>query len=287
MGLTFSNYVLQPFFNDCAVPVEATQLLAAATICKCRSVRRPFIKSEKFYSFFVFAGFLTFINCYDVKFTTKLQNLFMFTKIAALVLVIIVGVYHMSMGKCQMKTRWSTRNFQFRLFACNNRLGNVENFDKPFENTETHLGKLSVAFYSGIFSYAGWYVCALTHAKSNEFFIKKKIEMKNFVILFAGIIWILWQRNCVSHTKIYRVPFIYRCHWWRQSMFWQIWHTWQCYQSPKCLHRMQLQWYASNQWWIDHSVMDALNHFWIIFILYLLRHLGTKCYQILGLGLFH
>lgn len=34
MGLTFANYVLQPFFNDCAVPVEATQLLAAATICE-------------------------------------------------------------------------------------------------------------------------------------------------------------------------------------------------------------------------------------------------------------
>lgn len=34
MGLTFSNYVLQPFFNDCAVPTEATQLLAAATICR-------------------------------------------------------------------------------------------------------------------------------------------------------------------------------------------------------------------------------------------------------------
>lgn len=34
MGLTFANYVLQPFFNDCIVPVEAAQLLAAATICK-------------------------------------------------------------------------------------------------------------------------------------------------------------------------------------------------------------------------------------------------------------
>ncbi|XP_031633074.1 Y+L amino acid transporter 2 [Contarinia nasturtii] len=108
MGLTFSNYVLQPFFNDCVVPVQAAQLLAAVTIC-----------------------FLTFINCYDVKFTTKLQNLFMFTKIAALVIVIIVGVVYMSSG-------------------------HMENFDKPFENTETDPGKLSIAFYSGIFSYAGW-----------------------------------------------------------------------------------------------------------------------------------
>lgn len=35
MGLTFANYVLQPFFDgDCMVPVEAAQLLAGATICK-------------------------------------------------------------------------------------------------------------------------------------------------------------------------------------------------------------------------------------------------------------
>lgn len=109
MGLTFANYVLQPFFPaDCAVPTEAAQLLAGATIC-----------------------FLTFINCYNVKFTTKLQNVFMFAKIAALVIVIIIGVVHMSYG-------------------------HLENFEKPFENTETDVGKLSVAFYSGIFSYAGW-----------------------------------------------------------------------------------------------------------------------------------
>lgn len=32
----------------------------------------------------------------------------------------------------------------------------MENFEKPFENTETDPGRLSIAFYSGIFSYAGW-----------------------------------------------------------------------------------------------------------------------------------
>lgn len=76
-------------------------------------------------------GFLTFINCYDVKSTTKMQNLFMFTKIAALVIVIIIGVTWMGMG-------------------------HTENFENAFANTETDPGKLSIAFYSGIFSYAGW-----------------------------------------------------------------------------------------------------------------------------------
>lgn len=71
------------------------------------------------------------MNCYDVKSTTKMQNVFMFTKIAALVFVIIIGIVWMS-------------------------LGHVENFENAFENTETDPGKLSIAFYSGIFSYAGW-----------------------------------------------------------------------------------------------------------------------------------
>lgn len=109
MGMTFASYVLQPFFpGDCGVPEGGIQLLAAATIC-----------------------FLTWLNCYDVKSTTKMQNVFMFTKIAALVLIIIIGVFYMGMG-------------------------HVENFENAFENTETDPGKLSIAFYSGIFSYAGW-----------------------------------------------------------------------------------------------------------------------------------
>lgn len=109
MGLTFASYVLQPFFtDDCKIPQIALQLLAAAAIC-----------------------FLTVLNCYDVKSTTKMQNLKMFTKIGALVIIILAGVVWMCMG-------------------------HAENFARPFEDTQTDPGKLSVAFYSGIFSYAGW-----------------------------------------------------------------------------------------------------------------------------------
>lgn len=60
-----------------------------------------------------------------------MQNVFMFTKIGALILVILLGVYWMA-------------------------IGNTENFNEPFANTETDPGKISIAFYSGIFSYAGW-----------------------------------------------------------------------------------------------------------------------------------
>lgn len=109
MGLTFASYVLQPFFpGECKIPEAALQLIAALSIC-----------------------FLTYINCNNVKATTKMQNVIMFTKVGALVLIIVIGIFWMAMG-------------------------NVDNFAQPFDNTETDPGKLSLAFYSGIFSYAGW-----------------------------------------------------------------------------------------------------------------------------------
>lgn len=109
MSLTFANYVLQPFFaTECAVPKISAQLLAAATICG-----------------------LTYLNSVNVRATTKMQNVIMFTKIGALVIIILVGL------------GWILS-------------GHLENFEAPFENTETDPGKLAVAFYSGIFSYAGW-----------------------------------------------------------------------------------------------------------------------------------
>lgn len=109
MGMTFASYVLQPFFPDgCPIPQLSIQLVAGITIC-----------------------LLTFINCYDVKSTTKLQNIIMFAKVGALIIIVLVGVVWMCMG-------------------------NTGNFSQPFKNTETDPGKLAVAFYSGIFSYAGW-----------------------------------------------------------------------------------------------------------------------------------
>uniref|UniRef100_T1E7M1 Putative amino acids transporter amino acids transporter n=1 Tax=Anopheles aquasalis TaxID=42839 RepID=T1E7M1_ANOAQ len=111
MGLTFASYVFQPLFAaGCSVPTIGLQLFAAVTICA-----------------------LTYINAYDVRVTTKMQNVFMFTKIGALVLVILVGIGWMALAE-----------------------GGMDNFENAFEGTETDPGKLSVAFYSGIFSYAGW-----------------------------------------------------------------------------------------------------------------------------------
>ena len=44
-------------------------------------------------------GFLTFINAFDVRFTTKLQDVFMVCKVGALVIIIIAGIYHVGGGE--------------------------------------------------------------------------------------------------------------------------------------------------------------------------------------------
>ncbi|XP_059490385.1 large neutral amino acids transporter small subunit 2 [Neocloeon triangulifer] len=108
MGLTFANYVIKPFFPDCKSPDFAVRLVAGAAI-----------------------SLLTFINCFNVRLTTKLQDGFMFAKIAALVLIIVAGISYML-------------------------LGNYENFADPWENSSTNAAQIATSFYSGIFSYAGW-----------------------------------------------------------------------------------------------------------------------------------
>jgi amino acid transporter len=102
--------VSQAFFPiGCAIPEEARTLLAATAIC-----------------------FVTFLNCYDVRGTAKLQNIFLFAKITPLVFIILAGVLTLSFG-----------NFE-----------NVSNI--TFEGTTTSPGNVSFALYYGSFAYAGW-----------------------------------------------------------------------------------------------------------------------------------
>lgn len=71
------------------------------------------------------------MNCYDVKETSKMQNVFMFAKILALVIIILAGLGWLMTGR-------------------------TENFHDSFKDTTSNPGNIAVAFYSGIFSYSGW-----------------------------------------------------------------------------------------------------------------------------------
>ncbi|XP_023240023.1 Y+L amino acid transporter 2-like isoform X1 [Centruroides sculpturatus] len=107
-ALTFANYILEPLFSNCLPPASAVRLFAALVIC-----------------------LLTFINCYNVKWATRVQDSFTLAKVIALIIIILTGLVHLV-------------------------LGNTENFNEPFKGTTTHPGYIALSFYSGLFSYAGW-----------------------------------------------------------------------------------------------------------------------------------
>uniref|UniRef100_A0A182S007 Uncharacterized protein n=1 Tax=Anopheles funestus TaxID=62324 RepID=A0A182S007_ANOFN len=76
LGLTFASCVSQLLFAvGWSVPPIGLKLLAVVTICA-----------------------LTYITAYDVRVTTKMQNVFMFTKIGSLVLAIVVGMFCMTVA---------------------------------------------------------------------------------------------------------------------------------------------------------------------------------------------
>ncbi|KAK6186266.1 hypothetical protein SNE40_008336 [Patella caerulea] len=107
-ALTFSNYILQPFFPDCDMPEVALSLLAALCIT-----------------------LLTAINCASVKWATKVQDIFTISKVIALLIIIVTGLVFLFMGS-------------------------TESFKEPFQGSTTDPSKFAMAFYSGLFSYAGW-----------------------------------------------------------------------------------------------------------------------------------
>ena len=79
----------------------------------------------------MFPALLTAVNCYNVKWSARLQDIFTSMKMLALVIIIIAGLVVLCMGT-------------------------TDNLADPFEGTEKDPGQIALAFYSGLFSYAGW-----------------------------------------------------------------------------------------------------------------------------------
>jgi amino acid transporter len=79
----------------------------------------------------VVIALLTAVNCYNVRWGARLQGCFMVTKLLALAIVVVVGIVYLAQG-------------------------NTENIQEPFAGTNLDPGKISLAFYSGLFSFAGW-----------------------------------------------------------------------------------------------------------------------------------
>lgn len=106
VALTFSLYVLRPIYTDCDPPDDAVRYLACLCIC-----------------------LLTFVNCWDVKWSMRVQDVFTVGKLLALVTIILTGAVQLCYG-------------------------HVEHFN--FDDTETDVTKIALSFYSGLFAYNGW-----------------------------------------------------------------------------------------------------------------------------------
>ncbi|XP_063376427.1 large neutral amino acids transporter small subunit 2 [Cydia fagiglandana] len=107
VALTFGHYVVKPFFPECEPPQDAVKLLAAVCLC-----------------------ILTAINCISVRWTMRIQDVFTSSKLFALVVIIISGLY----------------------YIC---IGHTENFENAWEGQYT-AGTVALAFYSGLFAFGGW-----------------------------------------------------------------------------------------------------------------------------------
>ncbi|XP_052747318.1 large neutral amino acids transporter small subunit 1 [Bicyclus anynana] len=107
-AITFAQNILKPLWPACDVPKNAVSLIAAVITC-----------------------FLTALNCYNVKWVTRVQDSFTAAKILALLVTFFGSLVY--------------------LFAVD--MGNLKNM---MEGTITDPGHIAIAFYNGLFSYSGW-----------------------------------------------------------------------------------------------------------------------------------
>jgi len=106
VALTFAKYSVKLLFPECEPPDESVRILAAVCICV-----------------------LAFINCWEVKWATAVQDIFTYAKLLALFIIIATGIVQLGRGQ--------TQNFNW-------------------DETESDFRKIALSFYSGLFAYNGW-----------------------------------------------------------------------------------------------------------------------------------
>ncbi|RXN26812.1 cystine glutamate transporter-like protein [Labeo rohita] len=109
IALAFGRYILEPIFMPCEIPDIAVKLATTIGIT-----------------------LVMYLNSMSVSWTTRIQNFLTFSKLLAIAIIIVPGVYLLFKGE-------------------------TKNFENAFEVNTVQLTGLPLAFYSGMYAYAGWF----------------------------------------------------------------------------------------------------------------------------------
>ena len=109
IAITFATYLIQPFYPTCEPPFVAVRLLAAV----CMII-------------------IMLMNCWSVRYGTRIQDVFAYAKVFALIVIIITGIVFLFNGK------------------------GSGSLSKPWVGTTSNVGDIAIAMYSGLYSYSGW-----------------------------------------------------------------------------------------------------------------------------------
>ncbi|KAM4630709.1 Y+L amino acid transporter 2 isoform 1-T2 [Polymixia lowei] len=100
IALTFSTYLVQPFYPTCSAPYDAVRLIAAAILC-----------------------LLTCVNCMKVKWGAILQVISTVAKVLALIVIIIAGLVRLAQGHNQnfedsfKDSKWNPGDMALALYS--------------------------------------------------------------------------------------------------------------------------------------------------------------------------
>ncbi|XP_070818555.1 cystine/glutamate transporter [Chaetodon trifascialis] len=109
ISLAFGQYILEPLFMPCNIPPVAIKLATAIGITS-----------------------VIYLNSVSVTWTARIQIFLTFSKLLAIAVIIVPGMYQLFKGE-------------------------TRNFENAFELNNVKLSEIPLAFYSGMYAYAGWF----------------------------------------------------------------------------------------------------------------------------------